>query len=335
MMKFLLGLDYELFFGSRTGSVQACLIKPIDELLNVTDRYDVKLSLFVDAGYILRAAEQATTHPVLQNEVDLIKQQLSQLANEGHDIQLHVHPHWVDSHFDGTQWHIDTRRYRLHDFEASDIQRIVRQQTDLLAEISGKPVFAYRAGGWCIQPFTAIKQALQDAGIWLDSTVYPAGVSNDSVRGYDFSDASYKPQWRFSDDPVEEQEHGHFVELPISACKLYPDFFWKMAIAKKLMGNEHKPFGDGKTMIADSGYYLSRLTRPTSSVASIDGLKAGTLSRALKQNRNWGNNEIFNAMGHPKSLTPYSIRKVDEFLAKHHHELEPVTFQDFIHLKNI
>lgn len=333
MTKFILALDYELFFGSRTGSVQSCLLTPIDELLKVTDRYGVKLCLFVDAGFILRAMEHAAEYPELQKEVDKIRQQLTGLSQQGHDIQLHIHPHWIDSHFDGTQWHINTERYRLHDFDPDSIRQIVHTQKQLLTEISGKDVFAYRAGGWCIQPFDTIKEALWDEGIWLDSTVYHSGVSEDTVRGYDFSRASRKPSWRFESDPVEEEPAGKFVEVPISACKLYPDFFWKMVIAKKLLGKNHQAYGNGASMTAVSSYYLKRLTSPTYSVVSIDGLKAGTLSQALKQNRRWGNHEIFNVMGHPKSLTPYSIHKLDVFLKKHRPELEPVTFQDLTYMR--
>ncbi|MDH5178759.1 MAG: hypothetical protein OEZ39_10990 [Gammaproteobacteria bacterium] len=330
-MKFILGLDYELFFGSRTGTVQNCLIRPIDELLKVTNRYGVRLSLFVDAGYLLRAAE----YPALQAEVDRIKQQLSELSKQGHDIQLHVHPHWLDCHYADGEWRIDTTRYRLHDFATEEIHKIVADQTKLLADISGKPVFAYRAGGWCIQPFTALKDALWDAGIWLDSTVYFAGVSTDTVRGYDFSRAGTKSHWRFENDPVEEEPDGRFVEIPISACKLYPGFFWKMALVKKFAGNRFKPWGDGRTMIADSAYYLQRLTRPTYSVVSIDGLKAATLASALRQNRRWGNSGIFNIMGHPKSLTPYSMQQLERFLRDHHTQLEPITFQDLAGMKAV
>lgn len=259
-MKFILSLDYELFFGSRTGSAQGCLITPIGELLKVTDRHGVKLSLFVDAGYILRAEQEAAQHPGLQTEVDKIKQQLDSLSRQGHDIQLHIHPHWIDSHFDGTAWQINTDRYRLHDFAADAIRQIVREQKSLLADISSQEIFAYRAGGWCIQPFSAIKEALWEEGVWLDSTVYHSGVSEDTIRGYDFSTASRKPYWRFDSDPLVEESNGKFVEIPISACKLYPDFFWKLALAKKLGGNKHKAYGDGASMTAVSSYYLKRLT---------------------------------------------------------------------------
>ena len=36
----------------------------------------------------------------------------------------------------------------------------------------------------------------------------------------------------------------------------------------------------------------------------------------------------------PEALTPYSIQKLDEFLAKHN-SLEPVTFQDLAYMKDV
>lgn len=331
-MKFILALDYELFFGSQPGTVQHCLINPIDALLKVISTHGAKLTLFVDAGFLLRLEEEQKKHARLGAELDKIKKQLGALSKQGHEIQLHIHPHWIDSGFDGSSWHIDSRRYRLHDFEPDLIRQIVHEQKACLANIADNEIFAYRAGGWCIQPFPAIRDALLQEHIWLDSTVYHSGVSEDTVRWYDFSAAPKKAYWRFDADPLIEAANGPFVEIPISSCKLRPLFFWKMALAKKFGSDLHIPFGDGVGMSAVSSYYLRKLTRPSYSVTSIDGLKSAMLGASLTQNLRWGNREVFNVMGHPKSLTPYSIKKTGEFLTTNP-QLEPASFRDFSHLK--
>ena len=326
----IISLDYELFFGRNTGSVHNCCIKPIDELVTVLDKYQAKLSLFVDAGFLIALNRQASAYPELAESRESIRLQLKQLIGEGHDVQLHIHSHWEDCHYNGDGWNIVTDRYRLHSFDENEIQRIVRSYKQELESIANSDVFAYRAGGWCLQPFDKLRKAFLDNDIWLDSTVYDNGVSKDPTRWHDFSHVPELPYWRFSSDPVKEDPNGEFLEIPISSIALGPTFYWKMAFTKKFSKHQHKAYGDGQSMIANSGYYLSRLTRTTHSPVSIDGIKANTLSKAFKHHTKNAHRGIFNIMGHPKSLSNYSIRQLDAFLSKTP-GLSFITFQD---LKN-
>lgn len=326
-MKLLLSLDYEIFFGANTGTVERCLQAPIEALLDKVAANGVKLSLFVDAGYLLRLKELSGKFHSLQKNYDAIRNHLSILKNNGHDIQLHIHPHWVDSHFDGESWRIDSSRYRLHDFDEQGICEIVHTNKEILTDIAGDSVFAFRGGGWCIQPFDNIADALLSAGVWLESTVFHGGKSEDPTRWYDFLGAPDKDFWRFKDDPNSENDSGPFLEVPISSFTANPFLFWRMALAKKFGGEKFKPFGDGSTMTANSGYYISRLTSKTQSVTSIDGLKAGMLKEAYTQNTQKKDRKIFHIMGHPKSLSRYSISALKQFIDSHPFDF--ITFQDF------
>lgn len=330
----LISLDYEIFFGSQTGSVEKCLIEPTQETVKILDRHNAKLSLFVDAGFLISLKSNGKKFPNLIKDYDRICKQLSELSKQGHDIQLHIHPHWEDCSYHAADgWNIDTTRYRLHDFQDEERTTIVAHYKSALEEISDHPVFAYRAGGWCIQPFQSIKDALLKNGIWLDSTVYMNGKSNDPTRWFDFTQCPEKASWSFSDSPVEEDSHGEFVEIPISSCSLSPLFYWKMALAKKIGGQTKKAFGDGYSMQANAGYYLSRLFKPSFSPVSLDGIKAGMLNGALKQHLKNHDKGIFNIMGHPKSLSRYSLISMDKFFKKHT-KIQSITFQDLIHLKS-
>lgn len=324
----LLSLDYELFFGPQTGTVANCLIRPTQELAEAARRHGAHLSLFVDVLYLQRLSEDAHRFPRLQRDLDTIQQQLVSLKEKGHDIQLHLHPHWLESSFDGEQWRLDTRRYKLHDFPNSQMAAMVGSAKKLLTDLIGDTVFAFRAGGWCLQPFTQIAPALRAHDIWLDSTVFSGGVSDDKERWFDFSSAPLKDFWRFSDDPNSENSHGPFVEVPISAMRVTPLLFWHMILTRKILPHpDHKPFGDGSSLAWGKSYYLQRLTRSTTSVASMDGLKAGLLGKAFRNEQATGK-QLFHAMGHPKALTRYSLIQLERFLAKLG-SFTSVTFQDF------
>ena len=328
----LLSLDYELFFGHQTGTVERCLIHPTQELAEVARRHGARLSLFVDALYLQRLSDEAHRFPSLQLDFDTIRRQLVALREEGHDIQLHIHPHWLDSFFNGEQWRLDTSRYKLHDFPAAQVTTMIGSAKELLANLTGDTIFAFRAGGWCLQPFPQIAPSLLKHSIWLDSTVFAGGISDDKERWFDFSSAPEKDFWRFSEDPTNEDTHGHFVEMPISAMRVTPPLFWRMALTRKIMSApDHNPFGDGSSLAWGNNYYLQRLTRSTISVASMDGLKAGLLGKALRNEQSKGK-QLFHAMGHPKALSQYSLERLESFLAGLS-SFTSVTFQDFKHLQ--
>jgi len=328
-MKLLITLDYELYFGQKTGSPQHCLIDPIEELnrqLASTGK-DIKLCLFVDAGYLIRLQAESYKFPELATQYKQIIQHLKKLSQHGHDIQLHIHPHWEDSHYDGADWVIDFNRYRLHEFPDSEIHRIVHDYTRLLEDISGKEVFAYRAGGWCLQPFDQLTSALTSNGIWLDSTVYFKGFSNEPTRWFDFTNAPEKSRWHFEDDPETENTNGSFLEIPISSVRISPVFYWRLLLSKFTSNAAHKTFGDGSSMRWTKLQYLKMLTTFSYSVASIDGFKASLLEKAWNQGKQRGTDDIFNLIGHPKALTPYSINKLAEFISRY--EIDSVTYSNF------
>lgn len=331
-MRFILSLDYELFFGASTGTVGKCLLDPTNAIVNLVERYDAKVVLFVDAGFLVRLCEQATQHRELQRDYDSIRSQLSKLAARGHDIQLHVHSHWEDSYFDGSRWVLDTSRYRLHDFRKDEVARIVELYKGELMKVASDPIVAYRAGGWCLQPFDHIAEALKKSGIWADSTVYFGGLSEDLQRGFDFRSAPDDESWCFDKDPMTPSKSANFLEVPISSVMYGPSFYWSLAVSKKLGSSKHRPYGDGSPIRASGNYYMNRLFHGRRSPLSIDGIKANALRKIDKQ----PHGRIVNVMGHPKSVTRHSLKQLDAFFLRQRN-LIPTTFQhfappDFIHV---
>lgn len=313
-MRIFLTLDYEVFFGRRTGSVARTLLEPTEALLSVADRHRAPLVFFVDAGFIVRLRAEMHKDAALRREHDAVVKQLARLARAGHEIQLHVHPHWEDSRWTPAGWHIDTSRYALHAFEPPAIAEIVARYAAALRDIAGtRSAFAYRAGGWVIQPFAKLRAALRGAGVTIDSTVYANGRSDGAIQPFDFRGAPARSRWRFDDDPMVEVADGPFLEMPIASRTLHPAFFWTLACLKRLGGARHRAFGDGSAIPLEGGDLARKLTRRTASVVSIDGYKASFLAAAAEDYRARGL-EDFVVIGHPKALTPYSLGRLDEFL---------------------
>ena len=89
--------DYEVY-GNGSGCVINCLIKPTDELLKVANRYKIPVTFFVDVCEIwaFEAVEEAGLWDLDYSPSALIKEQLKNAIKDGHDVQLHFHPQWLE-----------------------------------------------------------------------------------------------------------------------------------------------------------------------------------------------------------------------------------------------
>ncbi|UCV29975.1 polysaccharide deacetylase family protein [Ferribacterium limneticum] len=312
-MRLILSLDYEVFFGAKTGSVEKTLIEPTRALSKVASRFAAPLVFFVDAGFLIRLRERKDDAG--RSDYSKVRNQLDELVKQGHEIQLHIHPHWEDSVWDGTKWVIDTNRYRLHDHSPEAIRSIVKRYKNELDEVAGSDnVFAFRAGGWVLQPFADLRESLWDAGIWLDSTVYRGGLETSETHSYDFRGAPAMSRWWFDDDPLLPSSEGRFLEVPIASYRLPPSFYWQLAWFKKFGSARHRSFGDGSAIPLGRNDLAAKLFKSTYSVVSMDGFKASFISRAV---RNYQVEKLddFVVIGHPKALSEYSLDALEKSLS--------------------
>src|SRR5215470_17635236 len=102
-MKIYLTLDYELFFG-RSGTAEKCMIEPAERIAQLCEKHNARCIFFVDAGYLDKLTYYAPRYSQLRREQQMVSDQLIRLSNAGHDVQLHVHPHWEGTVYDGKDW---------------------------------------------------------------------------------------------------------------------------------------------------------------------------------------------------------------------------------------
>jgi hypothetical protein len=324
-MDIYLTFDYELYFGEPTGSIEKCIIEPTEALLKVADAFDVKLVQFVDCGYLKKIQEEKIKHPSLEKDFKLLAKQLEIMNFNQHDLQLHIHPHWEDSFYVNNKWVCNVNRYKLTCFSNSEINTIVTEYKKALAVYNDtNNIIAYRAGGWCLQPFENIGEALKKNNIKVDSSVFRGGYFESEQYNYDFRNAPKKSRYKFEVDPNKELEKGHFTEMPITSIINSPLFYWKLFLLGRLNPEKHKPLGDGKP-IAAPGQRKKMLTRYTTNTVSLDGYNAALLEKALYQQQAIGAKEMV-IIGHPKALTRYGLNALKEFILKNHKKHNFTTF---------
>lgn len=327
MSNIILTLDYELFFGSHSGTLAKSIITPVDRFLEICNKYNIKATFFVDAGYISKLIEYKNKYPQLAQDYKLLSKQLEDLNHTGHDIQLHIHPHWEDSLYDGNKWIMNTSRFKLNDFNDREISLIVKKYKNILNKFS-KNIIAFRAGGWCIQPYDRLYKAFKDNNILIDSTVYYGGFDLTATHFYDFRNSPQKSLWKFEKDPLIENKNGFFTEIPISSCKVPPTVYWKLAASKIIKNKRLNQFGDGSPIYASGESILKKLFTFSHGVVSMDGIKAGYLETAFRKHKNKADNRYFVTIGHPKALSEYSLQKLENFIKKNNDN-------EFITIKNL
>ncbi|WP_343636748.1 hypothetical protein [Fluviicola sp.] len=325
-MQVILTFDYELFFGTNTGSVQKCMIEPTDRLLAIARKHAIPMVFFVDVGFLIKLREYKEQFPELEADFERIKNQLYEILELNGEVQLHIHPHWEKSHYDGKKWVVVTDGcYKLSDFPDEEAETIVRKYHRFLSEFAGRKPTTYRAGGWCIQPFSQVEKVFRELEIEKDSTVFPGGKFESAHYQFDFTAVSpFRNPYRFRSDVTKAETDGYFLEIPIASWEFSPLFYWRLYALGRLNPADHKMIGDG-SFLAQPGRKKSVLLNKTWNHVSSDGYYA---SQLMKQAKRYANRQVktFVVIGHPKGMTNYSLKQLEAFVARTKTRYEFVNF---------
>jgi hypothetical protein len=324
-----LTFDYELFFGTRTGSIEKCMLEPTKRLLELSKKYQAPMVFFVDAGFLFKLNELSSENPELGKQHQAIIQQLQEIREFNCEVQLHVHPHWELSTYVDGQWKIpQDKGYRLGEFSKQEAQSIFAKYKKHLDDAIGYKTIAFRAGGWCIQPFEQIKEVFDNQGLVYDSSVVPGMRFQAGVYDVDFTNAPQNQDvWPFDSDPCSVDEKGKFIELPISSVRYNPMFYWELYLRGKLNRAAHQFIGDG-SFIPQPGRKWETLTKSQWNHASCDGFYASRMAKITREfQKNSRDHLVF--IGHPKGMTAFSFGALEKYLSEFHNKVEFQTFEKF------
>lgn len=227
MKSMLLTLDYELY-GNGSGNVFKHIIEPTDNILAMAQKYNAKITFFfevIEYWKLKEEWEKGNSMGYQQNPIDAIERQLCEACRHGHDIQLHLHPQWVDARWENGKWVVNVEKWRLGgyngegDYTLTNLFKRGKQTLeDLLRPI--KPNYeciAMRAGGFNIQPSDDIVKSMHEAELTIDSSIYPGGKETGVYSNYDYTNIS--PDigiWEVGTTLEAEGKSG-ILELPIVA----------------------------------------------------------------------------------------------------------------------
>ncbi len=254
----------------------------------------------------------ARSKPRINKMLSQVKRHVQLLARNGHEIALHVHPHWEETTWRNDVWVFSGTRYQLRDFSDDEISEIFVSYTNILRDLTEGGIHSYRAGGFCIEPFDRIRNVLTGLELLIDSSVVPGAVLKDDDKGFDFSAAPDAGWWRFDKSPLIPDANGRFIEIPITPQKLPLTHYWGRLFAKISGREPPETIGDGRAKRIGNAEILRRLAG-TSRVAelSIDSPKVAQLLASRQRRRQ---RDVWQIMGHPKLLSRASLVYLAKFM---------------------
>ena len=251
MKDLILTLDYELW-GDGSGNVFQQIIEPTNKILNICDENKIKITIFFEAIEYLKLREEwekGNSMGYDKNPITAIEDQLQKAALNGHDIQLHIHPQWVNAKYSNDKWEVDFSNWRLGDFRIDSdysIEDLLRDGKKTLEDFIKPVIFdfeciALRAGGYNIMPSKEVFSAMQSLGLKADSSVFPGGYVNGYLSRFDYRNIPLGLDywWANSNDITQMSDNEkEIMEIPIFAL-MQPR--WKKILdfqkIKSILGN--------------------------------------------------------------------------------------------------
>lgn len=321
MKTILLTLDYELY-GNGSGDVFRHIIEPTNKILAVCLKYHVKLTIFFEVIEYLalkREWDSGNTMGYAENPISAMEHQIQEAYRHGHDVQLHIHPQWINAVYNDGQWKVDLDNWRLGEYHGEgekSLYHILRQGKDTVEQII-RPVdtsyqcTALRAGWFNIQPSHHIVHTMQELGMKMDSSVFPGGKETGTLNRFDFTSITNdKGYWHVDRDVTLESLHKtNVIELPIVAypMKRYEKFL-TISRLKNYFKNTRSSLDSleskisHKTWLSKISYFFDNEWQTWDFCLFSKKMHKKFMEKCNRVHDETGR-KFFVAIGHPKGLT--------------------------------
>ena len=160
--------DFEIM-GNGEGNVADLQYLPALSLMNIANRYDIKITFMVDVAHKLVLERLSVDHPELDIQNSIVDKTILLMKNMGHDVQLHLHPQWLNSTYKNGHFYL-SHKWNIglynQDEQHNLIQDAVKYLTQLLCpQYPEYKVCAFKAGSWGMQPSATLLLELKKVGI--------------------------------------------------------------------------------------------------------------------------------------------------------------------------
>ncbi len=219
-----LTVDHEIF-GNGSGDVRRHIVDATERMASACEKFGMPLTVYFEAEEYLAFVREreALKSGWVYDPAKELRAQAIDFVRRGHDLQLHLHPEWVGSRFEGGRWGLRPERPTVDSlFETQEaVSAYIGERKAIIdgfyeAAGSSRRVTAYRCGAFCAQPGRKLLRALAEHGIVIDSSLVKGMVLKGGHVHLDFTGApSDRRHWQVSEDVAVEDATGPVTEIPI------------------------------------------------------------------------------------------------------------------------
>lgn len=338
MLYISLTADHEMFFGENFYSEEEVFINPTYKLMDILKKNGATLTLMTDVCSILKYREVE-----LYEYPKLVDEQLKYAITNGHDVQLHIHPHWISSIYKDGKWEFDGKLYKLHDlgFEEDNekditADKVIRDGKNYLESLLKKvdknyKCIAFRAGGWCLQPEKKLLRALKKNGIHIDTTIYKNGFLKTETHYLNYRNTPNRPNWWIDpelgiDKEANKDARKNIFEVSIGSYYSKP-YVYKLKIKNKMIQMKRDDIElRGVSICKKNENKFKRINNKINNfiqapiMFSFEGQSSGVLEKMVLNYLNkydCKNDDVFIALiCHPKVLYDKDFEEIEIFLKR-------------------
>jgi hypothetical protein len=163
--------DWELR-GNGTGRVEDLQQKPAARLMDLYEKLGVRSSFNVEVLQQLAFEKHAHGSEEIARGRDAWISSVRNMLRRGFDVQLHLHPQWLDAEPVGGWWKLG-RQWHIADYGGDEIARMLDDALAYLKPlVAPNEIVSFRGGSWGIgPPSRATLTALAERGIRIDISI--------------------------------------------------------------------------------------------------------------------------------------------------------------------
>jgi hypothetical protein len=175
--------DWELR-GDGSGDIEQIQFAPLRRLLQIYAKSGARTTILPDVMQQLSFRRTESEHPELKSLADSWDEHVRDAFRKGHDVQLHLHPQWLNADYEDGHWH-PRGDWSILNYERDDALAMLANGKQYLEALlrpidSSYRCLAFRAGALAAAPSPYLFESLASLGIEIDVSI-AGGVFVDSA----------------------------------------------------------------------------------------------------------------------------------------------------------
>jgi hypothetical protein len=197
--------DWELR-GDGSGDIEQIQFAPLRQLLEIYAKFGARTTFLPDVMQQLRFRLLESKHSELKSMADSWDQHVREAFRQGHDIQLHLHPQWLNAQYENGRWRLNVD-WSILNYEREAAAAMLTEGKQFLENLlqpldSSYRCLAFRAGALAAAPSDHLFKSLASLGIQLDVSIAGGLIVNNRNLQLDYRNCeeTFRPFYPVMED---------------------------------------------------------------------------------------------------------------------------------------